>query len=60
MAVESFIITLDNKNNVPFREMVAHIRVAVAHWGGGYHPDDPLFEKLEVKSVKRYDPTKAL
>lgn len=53
-----FIVEIDVDDDVTQATVKAHICNAVKHWGGGYHPCDPLFPGAIDVMVKKYHPTK--
>jgi hypothetical protein len=43
-------IRIKLRHPIPRRELRTHVKEAVESWGGGLHPDDPLFDGI-VKVV---------
>lgn len=47
----SFKVTVDAPTTVSRDELQDYIKDAVAHWGGQFHPEEPLFH-LTSKDVQ--------
>jgi len=45
-------IRFDLPNEVSLEDLATFISDALSSWGGGLHPDDPLFDSLDIKQVR--------
>ena len=47
-------VTIQTDDYVDPEDVAAHVCEAVSHWGGQYHPDDPLFSQyVRVRATCR-------
>ena len=52
-------VRLKLRHPVNMRELKAHVKEAVEHWGGSLNPMDPLFDGVAIAKVKLLKEDKA-
>ena len=52
----TLLVKLTLKHPVNLRELKTHVKEACEAWGGALHPEDPLFDGIEIAKVKLVKP----